>query len=152
MADPHLLRVLEDLVETLEDSKRGFNEAADQLGEDGYYEIADELRQLSAQRARFATELRDKGLELGATFDERGSLAGLLHRRWLALRDTFGTDEAEAVLEEAITGERQARQQFDRVLTESELPDDIRDLLVRQVDEMAAATDHLTELQESSLG
>lgn len=152
MADQLIQRVLEDLVETLEDSRQGFNEAADQLGEDGYHEIADELRQFSAQRARFATELRNKGLELGATFDERGSLAGMLHRRWLAFRDTFAPDEAGSVLQEAINGENQARQHYDRVLAESQLPDNIRALVVRQVDEMAAATDRLEELQESALG
>lgn len=148
--DARLGRILEDLVETLEDSRQGYDNAADQLAENGYHEIANELREFSSQRARFSSELRDLAVSRGFVIAPSGSMAGLLHRRWLSLREAFGSDKAASVLSTASDGEVRAQEEYDKALREA-LPDGIRTVVARQAAEVTAAHDRLLDLGHSSL-
>lgn len=150
MDETHIGRILEDLVETLEDSRQGYDSAADQLAEDGYHEVANELREFSSQRARFSSELRDLAVSRGSLIDPSGSMAGLLHRRWLSLRETFGTDKAASVLSTAADGEVRAQAEYDKALREA-LPDEIRSVVAHQAAEVATARERVRELRHGSL-
>lgn len=150
MDDTRIGRILEDLVETLEDSRRGYDDAANHLAEDGYHEVANELREFSSQRARFSTELRDLAVSRGFSIDERGSMAGLLHRRWLSLRGAFRPDKAASVLSTAAHGEGQAQEEYDKALREA-LPDEVRSVVAHQAAEVAAARERILALRHGSL-
>lgn len=146
MAEADIGRVLEDLVEMLEDSRAGYSEAADELAQEGYHEIANHLRQFSSQRARFSSELRDLAAARGYRVRQRGSMAGILHRRWLSLREAFSPDKASSVLSAAEKGEEHAAADYERALSEA-LPDEIRAVVSRQATYVARARRRLTELR-----
>lgn len=64
--------VIEDLVETLEDGKKGFGEAAEKLREDGHTQLAEQMREFSDQRARLSNELREMARSAGENEALRG--------------------------------------------------------------------------------
>lgn len=65
--------VIEDLVETLEDGKKGFGEAAEKLREDGHTQLAEQMREFSDQRARLSNELREMARSAGENEALRGA-------------------------------------------------------------------------------
>lgn len=150
MDDTPMGRILEDLVETLEDSRQGYDSAADQLAEDGYHEIANELRGYSSQRARFSSELREMAVSRGFLIDANGSVAGLLHRRWLSLRETLGSDKAASVLSTAAKGEARAQEEYEKALRVA-LPEEVRSVVAHQATEVAAAHERIRALEHGSL-
>lgn len=123
-------QVLKDLIETLEDGKKGFQEAAERL-DDGRADIANRLRGFADQRQRFSAQLRRLAGERGIQIDEGGSLAGAVHRGWIAVKDAMAGD-AHAVLSAAESGEDHAVAEFESALDEGDLPSDIREVVAGQ--------------------
>src|SRR5690606_27428727 len=93
--------VLEDLIETLEDGRKGFEQAAERIENSDEPSIAIDLRRFSQERAEFSVELREVATRYGFEIDEEGSMAGSLHRGWLSLKDALTGDDPKAVLEAA---------------------------------------------------
>lgn len=149
MADLNMGRILEDLVETLEDSRQGFSEAADELGQEGHHELANELREFSTQRARFSTELRDLAVARGLMVHQSGSLAGALHRKWLSTREALSSDKAASVLEASESGEDHALDEYDKALTGG-LPEEVREVVSRQAAEIETAHQRIRSLREEA--
>lgn len=141
-------RVIEDLVETLEDSKKGFAEAADRLAEAGRDDLAVQFREYSSQRERFSAELRELAGRHGTDIDESGSIAGDLHRAWINLKDALTADSAEAILEAAETGEDHAVAEYNDAL-DQELAADVRAVVTRQAIAVRAAHDTVRRLRDS---
>lgn len=144
--------VISDVVETLEDGRMGFEDAAAKLENDGRPDLAIRFRDFSTQRARFSAELRDFAVSLGFQIDEGGSAAGALHRGWMALKDALTNDDPNGVLDAAEQGEDHAVAEYERALDHNTdvVPTELRDLLVRQFNEVRAAHDEVRAMRESS--
>lgn len=123
-------QVLDDLIETLEDGKKGFRQAAEHLEEERA-DIARQLREYADQRERFSTELREIASSEGIEVTEDGSIAGTVHRGWISLRDALSANDAYAVLAAAETGEDHAVSEYEDAL-EEELPSRVREIVARQ--------------------
>lgn len=123
-------QVLDDLIETLEDGKKGFRQAAEHLEEERA-DIARQLREYADQRERFSTELREIASSEGIEVTEDGSIAGTVHRGWISLRDALSANDAHAVLAAAETGEDHAVSEYEDAL-EEELPSRVREIVARQ--------------------
>lgn len=145
--DNQVRRVLEDLIETLEDGRRGFAEAADRLAASGRNDIAAQMREYSEQRRRFSTELREMAAELGMGAAQNGSIAASVHRGWMALREAISSDQVSVVLSAAESGEEEAGKEYAKALDE-ELPEDVRMVLARQSSAITAAHDELQAMRE----
>jgi uncharacterized protein (TIGR02284 family) len=88
MTDTETAKVIEGLVDTLENGHKGFEDAAEKLEQDGRADLASEMRELSEQRGRMASELREMVDSNGGSMGNgEGSIPGALHRSWMALRD-----------------------------------------------------------------
>jgi uncharacterized protein (TIGR02284 family) len=142
-------RVLEDLIETLEDGRKGFQKAAELLGESGHGDLADQMRQFAGQRAQFGAELRDLGRAKGFDIEEEGSAAAALHRAWMSLADLATGDDPHAVLAAAEQGEDHAVSEFEDALEDDDLPADVRSVIARQAQEVQAAHDKVRSLRDS---
>jgi uncharacterized protein (TIGR02284 family) len=140
--------VLEDLIETLEDGRKGFEQAADRLEESGNGELVVDLRRLSRQRQEFSVELRAIAASHGVEIEEEGSMAGALHRGWITLKDALTGDDPKAVLEAAETGEDHAVSEFQDAL-EKDLPADVRAIVERQATAVRSAHDEVKALRDS---
>lgn len=142
------MSVIEDLVETLEDGRKGFSEAAEKLSEDGHTQLAEQMREFSDQRARFSNELREMARSAGAELDEEGSAAGALHRGWMDLKAALTGDDPHAILAAAEAGEDHAVGEYEDALEDDGLSGEFRDLVVRQADEVRRAHDRVRDLRD----
>ena len=140
--------VLEDLIETLEDGRKGFEQAAERIADSDEPAMAIDLRQFSQQRAEFSVELRNLAGRHGVEIDEEGSMAGALHRGWLSLKDALTGDDPKAVLAAAETGEDHAVSEFEDALAE-DLPADVRSVIERQAREVRTVHDKVKALRDA---
>lgn len=140
--------VLEDLIETLEDGRKGFDQAAERLEEGDHGTIAVDLRRFAQERADFSVELRNVAAQHGIDIAEEGSVAGAMHRGWLTLKDALTGDDPTAVLGAAETGEDHAVSEYDDALGK-DLPVDVRSIIERQAVAVRRAHDEVKRLRDT---
>jgi uncharacterized protein (TIGR02284 family) len=139
--------VLQDLIETLEDGRKGFAQSAEKLAEAGRNDLAERMREFSNQRTRYSAELRSLATGQGIMIEEDGSIAGAVHRGWIAVKDAVSSNEVGAVLGAAETGEDAATKQYRDALA-AELPPQIRAVVAEQAIAIEAAHDEVRALRD----
>ena len=127
MAD-NVASVLNDLIETSKDGEQGFNTAADDTKDP---ELKTTFRRHAQECARSAADLQALVSRLGDKPEERGSIAGAMHRGWVNLKSSVTPRTDLAILEECERGEDVAKARYTKAL-ETSLPPDIRQVVERQ--------------------
>jgi uncharacterized protein (TIGR02284 family) len=140
-------KVTQDLIETLEDGKAGFTKAAERLADTDRADLAPRFHEFAAQRGRFADELRQLAAQYGDHIDEEGSLAGSLHRGWMAIKDALTGDSAEQVLSAAEQGEDHAKSEY-RDALEQDISAHLRTVVERQQREVVSVHDEVRALRD----
>jgi uncharacterized protein (TIGR02284 family) len=140
--------VLEDLVQTLENGHKGFEQAADHLEGQAGIAVVERMRTFSEQRADFSSELRSLASMHGITIADGGSMAGAVHRGWIGLKDALTGDDPTAVLGAAETGEDHAVTEYEEAL-EQDLPNEVRTVIQRQATEVRRAHDEVRALRDN---
>lgn len=141
-------RVTKDLVQVLEDAKLGFGQAAEKLAETDRADLAPKFRQFADQRASFSAELEAMAAAYGDDVDEDGSIAGTMHRGWLAVKDAFSGSDPSGVLDAAEQGEDHAVEEYEKALNK-DISIDLRDTIQRQFTEVKATHDTVRNLRDS---
>ena len=149
MTNQEVGSVLEDLIQTLEDGRKGFSEAAEKLQANGRADLASKMTEFSAERARFSGELRMAAKGMGFDITEGGSGAGALHRGWIALKDALTGDDAHPVLAAAESGEDHAVKEYEEALA-ANLPPQIHDVVAKQATKVQAAHDAVRAMRDSN--
>ena len=143
-------RLLEDLHQTLEDGRQGFETAADKLNEDGHADLASQMREFSQQRSRLSSELVTEAGNLGMNFDTgNGSAKGSLHRGWMSMKDALTGSDPHAILAAAERGEDHAVAKYKEVLDE-DIPAGLKAFVTKQATEVKAAHDKVRELRDAN--
>ncbi len=137
---------LKQLLETVENGKRGFAEGAEKMTKDGNTTIAATFAELSQQREKFSSELRALDPELG-DFDADGTFPGAIHRGWMALKDALSSDDPHGVLDAAEQGEDHAVKEFQSAL-DVDLPQDARAIIARQYEQIKMSHDKVRALRD----
>lgn len=137
--------VLNNLIETNENGRLGFQQAADRVNEST---LKSTFGTLAQQHATFAEELRSEVRSMGENPEGReGSVGGSLHRGWISLKDALSAKDAEAVLEEVERGESHAVEQYEDAL-QKELPANVRSTIERQCDSIRESKNHFSSLEK----
>lgn len=134
-------KVTEELMETLEDGRLGYEKAAERLSSD-HDAIASHLSAAASKRFEMYTELQKIALTYGDEVEESGSIAAAVHRGWLAVKDALSSDSVEAVLDAAVTGENHSIEQYEEALA-GDLSDSFRPVLQRQLSVLKTALSDL---------
>ncbi len=123
---------LSNIIEKNEDAIKGFEKAAENAKETA---IQSFFSQRAQNRRTFLTQLRNSAseLNLGDT-DITGSTTGAMHRTWMDIKAFFSTDNDEAMLEEAVRGDKAAVEEYNKVLAESHVPISVKGILREQRD------------------
>ena len=137
---------IRDLVQTLEDGRKGFSDAADKLADDGNAALARRFQEYAEQRQRFSAELRSAAIDAGVEVQEEGSVAGALHRGWISLKDALTGTDADAVVNAAHTGEEHAVQEYEKALEDSGLPAGLAETVRRQAAEIRSVRDEVAAM------
>ena len=94
--------VTKDLMQTLEDGRKGFADAAGKLVDTDRADLAPRFAEFSAQRATMYSELEVLAAAYGDDLDEDGSAAAAVHRGWMSLKDALAGSSASGVLTAAL--------------------------------------------------
>lgn len=141
--------ILTDLVQTLQDGRKGFSQAADKLGDDGHTNLASTFRELSQQRSQFASELRRLSGDED-TYEEEGSAVAALHRGWIRMKDALTGTDPEGVIDAAETGEEHAVKEYQKALDNDDLSGEARSVVQRQYTEIQAAQSRVAALKNAT--
>ena len=135
-----------DLIQVLEDGKNGFAKGAEKLTESDRPELASVFQRFSEQRGTFADELQQLAGAYGDDLKEKGSVAGAVHRGWMAVKDALSGDDPDGVLDAAEQGEDHAVSEFDKAL-QQDLSPTLRAVVERQGVAVRAAHDEVRRLR-----
>lgn len=132
-------RVTNDLIQTLKDGQEGFTTAADRLRDSDRADLGARFAQFAAQRELFAAELQTMAATYGDQPEKSGSVAGALHRGWMAMKDKLaGSGSSEGVLDAAEQGEDHAVSEYKKALA-ADISPTLRAVLERQFTEVKTA-------------
>lgn len=139
-------RVTKDLIQTLEDGQTGFTQAADKLADSDRPDLAPRFREFAEQRARFSQELETMAAQYGDDIDEDGSVAGTIHRGWMALKDALSGSDPDGVLDAAEQGEAHAVSEYEKALAE-DISTDLRRTVQRHYETIRATHNSVRALR-----
>ena len=120
---------LNDLLEKTYDAEKGFKKAAEHADNPALRSYFEGKAQ---QRYDFGHALKTEIKSFGQEIDKGDSFTSKAHRAWMDVKALFSSDNEEAMLEEAIRGEKSSLEEYDDVLNDSSLPSSTSTLLRNQ--------------------
>ena len=139
------IKILNGLIETSIDGEKGFRKAAeDAKGVD----LKGLFNERAAECAQAVVELRAEVTRLGGKPEEDGSIAGALHRGWVAVKSSVTSNDDLAVLEEVERGEDSAKKNYREALAQ-ELPGEVRVLIEKQNQGVLRNHDRIRDLRNA---
>lgn len=139
-----VVKTLNELIETSEDGKKGFSEAADKATDAS---LKAELSKRSAQCGVAVQELQTAVRSLGGAAEHGGSVTGAAHRGWVAVKAAVG-DSNVAVLEEVERGEDYAKSAYKKALA-MDLPMAVKAVVEHQYSGVLRNHDRMRELRNA---
>ena len=138
---------LNELLEKNYDAEKGYKLAAEKVKREN-------LKKFFADRAQerydFGHELKSEIRNFGESPDKGSSMAADAHRSWMNLKASLSGDKDEAVLEEAIRGEKAAVEEYEEVLKESDIPASTGNILMKQKNAIVAALNEVKTLEKQA--
>jgi uncharacterized protein (TIGR02284 family) len=104
------------------------------------------FRDLSSQRAQFATELEAEVARLGETPSTEGTVMGALHRGWMNVKNAVGAADDGSIVSECERGEDSAVAAYRDALDE-DLPASTQSLVARQFSFVQAGHDRVRAVE-----
>ncbi|MGA7156922.1 MAG: PA2169 family four-helix-bundle protein [Acidobacteriaceae bacterium] len=137
--------VLLDLVNTLEDSQKGFADIGEHMKDFTLkrYFLAESLKRAN-YRAELENELHRAGM---ADVKESGTVSGALHRSWGDLKAKLGAGD-HSLLETAESGEDEAVDSYQKALQHN-LPLPLRELLAEQQAHVLTSHDYVKSQRDA---
>lgn len=120
---------LNELLERTYDAEKGFKKASENVE---HVQLKSYFSTKAQERYDFGHALKTEIKQFGQEVDKGGSVAGKAHRSWMDIKSLFSSDDEEAMLEEAITGEKNAIEEYDEILEDTSLPASTATLLKHQ--------------------
>jgi uncharacterized protein (TIGR02284 family) len=142
-----VISTINNLIETLKDGEKGFQQAADAVNDP---QLKSLFQQYSQQRHRFASELQTQAQSLGEFKPETSSsAAGTMHRAWINLKSVVATGDEKAILSEVERGEDSAVHEYEEAMQDG-LTGSVREIVARQFTEVKSAHDRVKQLRDSA--
>lgn len=124
---------LQELLEKNYDAEKDYKTAWERAEHKSLKEF---FKKQAVRRNHFATEI-DKQLHLlNEDPKESGSAMGRLHRTWINLKSSIGSDTDKMLLEECLRGEKNSVEEYEKKLRKHRYPAKIEEILRKHVSEM----------------
>ena len=137
-------RIVHDLIEVSKDGEQGFLDCAERVERP---ELQQLFRARAAECRRAADELAALLGRPVAASASGGSVAGALHRGWVAVRDAVSRADELAVLEECERGEDHALHRYQEAM-QAPLPATVRDVVAHQYEGVRRNHDQVRALRD----
>ncbi|MEO8774393.1 MAG: PA2169 family four-helix-bundle protein [Gelidibacter sp.] len=138
---------LNDLLEKTYDAEQGFKKAAENAKHGG---LKSYFNKKAQERYDFGHQLKSELKNFGQEPDKGGSVTGAAHRTWMEVKSWFSADEDEAMLEEAIRGEKASVDEYKNVLNDTALPGSTQQLLETQKNTIEQGLTNIKRLEDLS--
>ncbi|HKK38366.1 MAG TPA: PA2169 family four-helix-bundle protein [Cryomorphaceae bacterium] len=135
---------LNDLLTRNYDAEKGYLKAAEKVDNEG---LKGYMKSRAESRYNFGHELKDIIRGLGGKVHKGTSFEGDAHRMWMNLKDTL-TSGDKAIYQECIRGEESFIDTYREMLKDDSLPESLRALLSRQLNDASIAVTDLREMEE----
>lgn len=142
-----LVDQLEEILEKNRDAEKGYRKAAkntDTASLRNYFENK------SSERERFNSSLKREMVANYDDIDDDSSFTGSIHRAWMDVKALFSADNDEAMLEEAIRGDKAAVEEYDEVLEDTSLPNSIATLIRDQKTKIRTDLNKIKSMEDLS--
>ncbi|MGJ8759086.1 MULTISPECIES: PA2169 family four-helix-bundle protein [unclassified Polaribacter] len=136
---------LNELLEKNYDAEKGYLNAAENV-ESPKLKIF--FKNRASERSQFAKELRTEILVHGQIPEDDGSFKGTMHRNWMTLKSLFSSNDEEAILEEAIRGEKANLEEYKEILLDDVFAPSTKKMLEEQQQKIQAAINLLMVKEE----
>jgi len=146
MNENDAISVVENLIETCKDGKKGYEDAAQHVKS---ADLKTYFNEQSLERSRFAGELEGELVRLGKP-DKKvsGSATASMHRAWLDTKVALGGGD-KTILESVEAGEDRAKDTYNKALTGS-LPGNLLEIVRRQAASVQRAHDKVKMLRDTA--
>lgn len=140
-----IFKEIKKILEKNRDAEKGFAKAAEKAEGTA---LKSYFTKKSNDRRAFNAKLVGEIQTAYSNFDANGSFAGNIHRAWMDVKALFSMDNDEAMLEEAIRGDKAAIDEYDDVLNYTHLPAGLRFLLSEQRQKIQMDVDNNSTLED----
>jgi len=116
MENSEIISDLKSLVNIVNDGKEGYDTASKHIKDIALKAV---FLKYSAQRAGYEMELKEHIAQHGGDSDNHsGGILGALHRTWIEIKQTLSTNENLAILGAIKTGEEEALDKYDQIISD----------------------------------
>ncbi|WP_435416370.1 ferritin-like domain-containing protein [Polaribacter aestuariivivens] len=136
---------LNELLEKNYDAEKGYLNSAENVDSP---KLKMFFKNRASERSIFAKEIRTEILSYGQIPEDDGSFKGLMHRNWMTLKSLFSSNDEEAILEEALRGERASLEEYTEILKEDSFAPSTRKMLENQKQQIQSAINSLMVEEE----
>lgn len=110
---------LEGLYEKNVDAQKGYDNAAENADSQG---LRNFFKKKAHERLDFNRDLKKEITSSYGEIEEGGSATGSMHRTWMDVKSFFSGNSDESMLEECITGDKAALEEYEDILKDEQLP------------------------------
>jgi len=140
-----IVETLEKLIAECRDGRQGYREAAEHVKD---HQLKNLLSEVSLERAKFAGDLENEVIRWGkANVDRSGSTLGAVTRGWNGLKANLGAGD-DAILSSMENGDCYAQEQYDEIIRDDKLPDDILGVVRNQAQAIVGTLDRIRALRQ----
>ena len=122
------LTIIKTLTSTLNDSVKGYRDAAEHAQSPQFKEL---FATLAGKREQVALDLQAEVARLGGDPDTDGSSLGALHQAWLDLKSAVTGHDDKAIINEVERGEDYLKEKFEAALETDSLAGGTRSAIER---------------------
>lgn len=137
---------LNDLIETCLDGQKGFQECAEDLKSP---DLKSTMTARAVECRQAATELQQLVTRLGGDPEQKSSVAGAIHRKWVDIKAAITGQSDEAILNECERGEDVALRNYREAL-KKDLPAEVRVVVERQAQGVQRNHDQIKALRDAA--
>lgn len=146
MENDKVVSLLNGLLTKNYDAEKGYKEAGEKIE---HSTLRSYFENQAKNRYDFGHEIKALISKYGGEADKGTSVAGDLHRTWIAIRDAF-TDGDQAIYDECIRGEEAFSEEYAEVLNDEVIPQDVKEVVRKQKDSVDKALASLRTMEDFS--
>jgi len=145
-SNQHDIHVLNSLIKTTLDSRKGFLDAAEHA-ENTHF--ASFFADFAERRSQAAATLQAEVRRLGGNPEDDSSFLAAAHRTFMNLKEMFVSRDDKAIVEEVERGEDYIKDKFETALSDNELSPTARSVVEQAYQSVREGHDRARELKHS---
>ena len=134
------------MLEKNNDAKAGYEEAADQVDN---IHIKEFFLKQAQERNFFGEQLSAELNDYGEQPEGGTSFLSGVHRVWMNIRSSLGSNNAEDAFIEAMNGEKKAIEEYNQVIKQATLPPSTKELLINHRDKIQNSLDKVSVIAKT---